>query len=131
VLLQFVNFAGDVFQTSASSFTFSDGNPFYLQSQTVARKFVEADRVVVISKSRIEPKRANEGISLGAIYTETNVRVLTPGCSDGDPLTTVHVHAALTRVVPDGPSKAAWRHALAYRSELLEEFLVVDSDISS
>lgn len=92
------------------------GNPFFLQLQMVARKYKEADRVVVISKSRAEPRGFEQGMPLGAIFTEINVRVLTPANGDCDPFTTVQVHATLTREVLDGPLARYWGHEVDDRS---------------
>lgn len=111
---------------------------FFLQVQMVARKYITSDYAVIISKSTIKPTGNDCGLVLGAILTETNVRILTKvETEDAESLTCISTRTTLQRDVLEGRfepqwghpeevaiTKAIWTQTLEARERKLEEFLI-------
>lgn len=131
---QFVQYSGDILLSSASTLVPQAQMPIYLQSQAVARMFVERGRSVFISRALVVPKDLRSGETLGVKFEETSVYVLTP--ADGPDATAIELHATIARKIDPGPRAAYWKQlrplqearlrwlkALETRSDLIEELL--------
>jgi hypothetical protein len=86
----------------------------YVLEQRVARKYVEKDRTVFVSRMLAEPS-LDEGTSPRMRFCETMRVVVKPGLpfASGQKTAVIESHLAVARYV-EGTEDAAWEHWPAY-----------------